>query len=372
MKSLLLSFPLLFLALISSNLIASDSVYYELWDISNLEIIGGHEVSTFGDPQVVSTEIGDAVQFDGEGDRLLVDFNPIMDAKEFTVELVFKPDACFPNNTAPRFLHIQDPDDPDAKRVMIELRVDENNMCYMDGFMNTDAGSLTLKDETLVHPTEVWQHVAITYKDSTLTTYFNGVEELSGTLHYSESIVNTVGKTSIGARMNEVKFYSGLIKTLKVTHTKLAPEDFTFIHDSTATSARDLHLLSGNEWLEVFPVPANQTVTVKLNPEQNGGGAELRIFNSSGTLVNTLETDHISEDNLDIDISAEELDAEVNKFMQIMGGTDIKQMKKEWEKTGVLAKLHTRMRKEKTLETALGKVKVLEEMVDRKDLIADN
>ena len=117
---------------------------------------------------------------------MLVDFNPIMDAKEFTVELVFKPDACYPNNIEPRFLHIQDPDDPEAKRVMIELRIDANNQCYMDGFMKTDSGSLALIDETLVHPTEVWQHVAITYKDSTLTTYFNGTKELSGTLHYSE------------------------------------------------------------------------------------------------------------------------------------------------------------------------------------------
>lgn len=75
---------------------------------------------------------------------------------------------------------------------------------------------------------------------------------------------------------------------------------------------------------------------------------------------------------LEINIPPEELDAEVNKFMQIMGGGDIDKMKKEWEKTGVLAKLHNRMRKEKTLETALDKVKVLEEMVDRKDLIADN
>ncbi len=75
---------------------------------------------------------------------------------------------------------------------------------------------------------------------------------------------------------------------------------------------------------------------------------------------------------LEINIPPEELDAEVNKFMQIMGGGDLKKMKKEWEKTGVLAKLHNRMRKEKTLETVLDKVNVTEEMVDRKDLIADN
>jgi trigger factor len=72
---------------------------------------------------------------------------------------------------------------------------------------------------------------------------------------------------------------------------------------------------------------------------------------------------------LEIDVSADELDAEVNKFTQIMGGGNIKQMKKEWEKSGVLAKLHNRMRREKTLETVLDQVKITEEMVDRKDLI---
>jgi len=89
MKSILFSIFLAFCTLMSSQGIVPDTAYSELWDISSLEMIGGHDVSTLGDPQVVSADIGDAVQFDGEGDRLLVDFNPIMDAREFTVELVF-------------------------------------------------------------------------------------------------------------------------------------------------------------------------------------------------------------------------------------------------------------------------------------------
>ena len=303
MKPLLLLIFLIFCWMVDSKAIASDTVYYELWDISSLEMIGGHAVSTLGDPQVVSTDIGDAVQFDGDGDRLLVDFNPIMDAKEFTVELVFKPDACYPNNIEPRFLHIQDPDDPDGKRVMIELRVDANNQCYMDGFMKTDAGSLTLKDETLVHPTEVWQHVAITYKDSTLSTYFNGVEELSGTLHYTNAIVNTIGKTSIGARMNEVAYFSGLIKTLKVTHAKLAPEDFTFIHDFISSSARGLQIFPKKEGMNVFPVPADHNLSVKLSPDHIGTTVEISIFDLSGAMVYKRETDKVFQDKLDIDTS---------------------------------------------------------------------
>ena len=66
-----------------------------------------------GNPEVVETDIGTAVKFDGDGDMLLVGFNPIGEAKSFTVEVVFKPNASYPENIAPRIIHIQDPDDRD-------------------------------------------------------------------------------------------------------------------------------------------------------------------------------------------------------------------------------------------------------------------
>ncbi|MFH0759719.1 MAG: DUF362 domain-containing protein [Bacteroidota bacterium] len=263
---------------------APDTLYYELWDISNLETIGGHSVTSSGDPQVVSTELGDAVEFDGDGDRLLVDFNPIMNAKEFTVELVFKPKACYPENTAPRFVHIQNPDDPDAKRVMIELRVDENNQCYMDGFIKTDAGSLTLINETLVHSTEKWQHVAITLKDSIFTTFFNGIEELSGILRYDSMIVDSIGKTSLGARMNEEAYYAGLMKTLKVSHACLKPEDF-ILPPVTDTTITELPVAGVEIGMDVFPVPANRYMKVKMEPGQYMNSAEVLIGDLSGRTI---------------------------------------------------------------------------------------
>jgi hypothetical protein len=54
------------------------------------------------------------------------------------------------------------------------------------------------------------------------------------------------------------------------------------------------------------------------------------------------------------------------------GGGSLAQMKREWEKNGVLARLHSRMKRDKTLNSALEKVTLKEVMVDRKDLIADN
>lgn len=274
----------------TQDTLTPDTIYYELWDISNLDSIGGHSVTISGDPQVVSTELGDAVEFDGDGDRLLVDFNPIMGAREFTVELVFKPKACYPNNEAPRFVHIQNPDDPQAKRVMIELRVDENNKCYMDGFIKTDAESLALIDETLVHSTEKWQHVAITYKDSTFTTYFNGIKELSGTIRYDSMIVDSIGKTSLGARMNEVAFYAGIMKTLKVSHARLDPEDFILpnVIDTTTTVDTvtiELPIVQGEVGVDIFPVPADRFLIVKMEPGLYTTNADIYISDLSGRIA---------------------------------------------------------------------------------------
>ena len=198
----------------------------ETWEIDNLKEIGGHGVTVYGDPEVVETEIGRAVYFDGDGDMLLVDRNPIGEAEDFTVEVVFKPTSSYPENITPRFIHIQDPDDEDQKRLMIELRINEHNQCYLDGYMHTDTMNLVLMDDKLLHPTNQWLHASITYENGVMTTYMNGNKQLSGQIGYSDIMINPIGKVAIGGRMNHIHWYNGLIKTLKVTHAALEPEDF--------------------------------------------------------------------------------------------------------------------------------------------------
>ncbi len=198
----------------------------ETWELDNLKEIGGHAVTLFGDPEVVETDIGRAVKFDGDGDQLLVDFNPIGEARAFTVEVVFKPNASYPDNIAPRFIHIQDPDDELQKRLMIELRINEDNQCYLDGFMNTDTMSLVLMDKNQLYPTDQWLHAAVTYEKGVMTTYMNGKKQLSGWVSCADTLINPVGKVAIGGRMNHVSWFNGFIKTLKVSHSVLDPSDF--------------------------------------------------------------------------------------------------------------------------------------------------
>ena len=198
----------------------------QVWEINNLEQIGGHAVAVIGNPAVVETPQGKAIRFDGDGDQIVVDHNPLGGTTSFTVEVVFQPDACYPENRDPRFIHIQDPGDPQAKRLMIELRLNDQNQCYLDAFLKTDTADLALIDENLTHPTETWLHAAVTYENGVLTTYMNGVKELSGAVGFEESYINPTGKVAIGGRMDQRNWYRGLVKTLKVTPRVLTPVEF--------------------------------------------------------------------------------------------------------------------------------------------------
>ena len=174
-----------------------DRHYSEVWELKSLKKTDGHRIEVFGStpdvdqgPEIAKTNRGKAIRFDGIDDRLLVDSNPIGDSKEFTVEVVFKPFPAYDISNAPRFIHIQDPNDTLNKRVMIELRLTQDNEWYLDGFMLTDAGELTLADSNLTHPVGEWYHVALTFKDNTFKTFVNGVQEESGYVSSKEKLLN--------------------------------------------------------------------------------------------------------------------------------------------------------------------------------------
>lgn len=76
-------------------------------------------------------------------------------------------------------------------------------------------------------------------------------------------------------------------------------------------------------------------------------------------------------DDLNIEVSEEELNREMAAFAQMMGG-DQKKLKKEWAQSGALLRLHSRLRREKTLDQVIEQVKLTEEMVDRSELKGNN
>lgn len=194
-----------------------------LWNINSLNKIGGASAEVLGNPQVVATNQGTALRFDGDGDRLLVDANPLSDATEFTIEIIFNPADAYPNNVEPRFFHIESADNPN-RRVTIELRLNDKKQWYLDAYIKSEKSQFTLIDPTKVHPMGEWAHAAITYKNREFVSYVNGKKELVGQVDYLPIASNA--KTSIGARMNQVHWFNGDILQARISHRILSPAEF--------------------------------------------------------------------------------------------------------------------------------------------------
>lgn len=302
-------------SVLSLSAFADEPVSY-LWILDNLTEIDGIQVYPLGNPEVVDTDLGKAIKFDGYGDRILVDANPIETAKAYTVEVIFKADAGVVNqNNEPRFIHIQNPNDPDKKRVMMEIRVNSDNKVYMDGFMLTDNDNLALIDETKLHNTKEWVHAAITYEGNTFTTYVNGVQELTGQVSYKDEILDEIGQTSIGARMDKRNWYSGLVKCLKVTQAKISPDKFMKVDDFRSTDVSSLQL----EDISIYPIPADDRITIDLGNETPYEKAQL--YDLTGKII---RDENIVSDQIVINT------VEINSGLYIVKlfGNDIQRVEK--------------------------------------------
>lgn len=217
---ILLSCAAFLLACVSPNDSMPESL---VWNINSLTKIGGASAEVLGNPLVVNTTHGVAVRFDGDGDRLLVDANPLMDTTEFTIEIIFKPSDAYPNNLEPRFFHIESPDNPN-RRITIELRLNDKKQWYLDAYIKSEKSQLTLIDQTKVHPIGEWAHAAITYKNREFVSYVNGKKELVGQVDYLPVASNA--KTSIGARMNQVHWFKGDIVQVRISPRVLSAAEF--------------------------------------------------------------------------------------------------------------------------------------------------
>jgi len=93
--------------------------------------------------------------------------------------------------------------------------------------------------------------------------------------------------------------------------------------------------------------------------------------NASQLLQQELVLDQLAS-NHNINIDKSELNAEVNNMVRMLGETNAHKMKKQGEQNGVLARLQSRIKRDKTLDAVIKEVQVKEEVVDRKEDIDNN
>src|SRR5262249_4783415 len=63
------------------------------WNLDRLDVIGGHKPEVLGQPMLIDSPQGKALRFNGSGDALFIDVNPLAGLAQFTAEVVFQPAA---------------------------------------------------------------------------------------------------------------------------------------------------------------------------------------------------------------------------------------------------------------------------------------
>jgi hypothetical protein len=174
--------------------------------------------SILGEPRLIDSPYGKAVQFDGQRDALVFDANPLVNLRSFTIEVVMRPDTN--GSREQRFLHFGE---LRGERVMVETRLTKDSLWYLDTYMKSGQTGQTLADTTTLHPLNLWYHVTFVADDGKFETYVDGKKELEGQIPFSPF---TLGQTSIGARQNRVNWFKGSIYKLRITPSALSPDAF--------------------------------------------------------------------------------------------------------------------------------------------------
>jgi hypothetical protein len=204
-----------------------------LWRFDNLTRIGGMAPKLEGKPALVDSPLGKAVAFNGKDDALLLPGRPLVGAKTFTIEAIFRPDG---GAFEQRWMHIAETNPATGKdtegkqgqpattdgngRFMFEIRVKDGNW-YLDTFVNSKGGSQALIDPKKLHPLGHWYAVAQTYDGHFYRAYVDGV--LQGEAVVAKFVPHGPGRVMVGTRMNHVNYFHGAVAQARFTDKALVP-----------------------------------------------------------------------------------------------------------------------------------------------------
>lgn len=189
-----------------------------VWEIDNLEKIGGHKVAVVGLPQVIGAPKGKAVRFDGTKDGLLVEANPLAGLTAFTLEVVFRPESGGPREQ--RFFHCQE--DGSENRAMLETRLTDDGKWYLDSFIKSGRTDKPLADEKALHPLDRWHAAALVFDGREMAHYVDGAKECSAKIGFKPL---GPGRTSVGMRANQVHWFKGAVRQARFSPRALKPDE---------------------------------------------------------------------------------------------------------------------------------------------------
>ena len=228
----------LFLGLLAGSAQAQEQT---VWKFDNLSHIGGLTPKVEGTPRLVDSPVGKAVQFNGKDTALVFSSRPLVGAKAFTIEAIFRPEG---GTGSQRILHIAQTDqktglntapnpnqehhvNDETPRLMCEIRVVKDKW-FLHAYIRSKAGFLTLNSTHILHPLGAWYAVEETYDGKTFRSYVNGVKEGEGAIAFDP---HGPGPVAVGSRFDRSGFFKdsnlkGSVAEARFTARALDPADF--------------------------------------------------------------------------------------------------------------------------------------------------
>ena len=193
-----------------------------VWTFDRLDTIGGHKTTILGDPKIVDTPAGKAVEFDGVDDALFIEHHPLAGAETFTWEAIFRPDG---GEAQQRWFHLNELPATGAdteNRMLFEIRV-VGDEWYLDSYAQSGAAGKALMNKQARHPLRAWYHVASVYDGKEFRNYVDGVREGAAEITF---VPHGPGRTSVGVRINKVFYFKGAVRLARFTRRALDPKEF--------------------------------------------------------------------------------------------------------------------------------------------------
>lgn len=190
------------------------------WVFDRLANIGGVPTTVEGDPRLVDSPYGKAVQFDGVDDRLVIDRHPLAGMAQFTFEALFRPDG---GVFAQRWFHLNEEEPgapPSTTRILFEIRV-TGEAWSLDAFATGPGYKQTLLFQDKQFPVGQWYWVAQSYDGETYRAFVDGQLQGEVAMAYKPQ---GPGRASVGARMNKVDYFKGAVRDTRFTPRALPPE----------------------------------------------------------------------------------------------------------------------------------------------------
>jgi len=195
----------------------------EVWTFDRLDNIGGHKTTVLGQPTIIDSPAGKAVEFDGVDDALFIDNHPLAGAESFTWEAIFRPDG---GQREQRWFHLSERDAATGadteNRMLFEIRAIDDKW-FLDSYNQSGDANATLMNKTALHPLGVWYHVASVYDGKRFSNFVDGIREGSADVYLAP---HRPGRASVGVRINKVFYFKGAVHLARFTRKALAPEEF--------------------------------------------------------------------------------------------------------------------------------------------------